>query len=184
MLNPLCLALAPVALGVVLAYSYTKRFTSLAHLVLGFALGIAPSAAWIAMTGSLDPRILWLTAAVTLWTAGFDVIYACQDFDFDRREGLHSIPARFGIRGALLIARGFHAAMVLCLIALALVFGLRAAGLAAAVLVAGALVIEHRLVRPGDLSRVNAAFFTANGWVGVLFFACWASQILIEFPNR
>src|SRR5205814_4875584 len=123
-LNPLCLMLAPLALAIVFAYSYTKRFTSLSHLVLGFSLGIAPSAAWIAVTGSLDPRILWLTAAVMFWTAGFDVIYSCQDYEFDLREGLFSLPCRYGISGALWISRLFHAAMIFCLLALVASFGL------------------------------------------------------------
>ena len=117
-LNQMCFALAPVALVVVFVYSFTKRFTSLSHLVLGFALGIAPAAAWIAVRGSLDPRILWLTAAVMFWTAGFDIIYSCQDFEFDSSEGLFSIPRAFGLFRALLIARMFHIAMIICLIAL------------------------------------------------------------------
>src|ERR1700730_15154209 len=119
-LNTLCFRLAPVALGVIFAYSFTKRFTSFSHLVLGFALGIAPAAAWIAIRGSLDARILWLTAAVTFWTAGFDIIYSCQDYEFDQQEGLFSLPRRFGISGALWIARVFHVAMIGCLLALAL----------------------------------------------------------------
>src|SRR5579884_3876210 len=118
-LNPLCFLLSPVALAVVFFYSFTKRFTSLSHVVLGFALGIAPAAAWIAMNGSLDPRILWLTAAVTFWTAGFDIIYSCQDYEFDSTAGLFSIPCRFGIARALWIARGLHTAMIACLAALA-----------------------------------------------------------------
>jgi 4-hydroxybenzoate polyprenyltransferase len=179
MLNPLCLMLSPVALGVVFSYSYTKRFTSLAHLVLGFSLGIAPAAAWIAMTGALDPRILWLTAAVTLWTAGFDIIYSCQDYNFDRREGLFSIPVRIGIARALLVSRLLHFGMMACLAALALAFGATWPGWAAVGLVAVLLVYEHSLVHAGDLSRVNAAFFTVNGWVGVLFFVFWALQVFL-----
>ena len=112
MLNDLCLRLAPVALAVVFCYSWTKRFTALSHVVLGFALGIAPAAAWIAIAGSLDVRIIWLTAAVTLWTAGFDIIYSCQDYEFDQREGLFSLPARLGIGGALNLSRLFHAGMI------------------------------------------------------------------------
>src|SRR5580693_5035983 len=123
-LNPLCLKLAPVALLVVMFYSYTKRFTLFAHLVLGFCLGIAPAAAWIAVRGSLDPRILWLTLAVTLWTAGFDVIYSCQDFEFDSAEELWSLPRRFGIPGALWISRLLHLLMIACLVALLASFGL------------------------------------------------------------
>src|SRR3954452_10582952 len=111
-LNPLCLRLAPLALGVVFFYSFTKRFTSFAHLVLGFSLGIAPAAAWIAVAGTLDPRILWLTAAVTFWTAGFDVIYSCQDYEFDIAEGLFSVPRILGIRRALWASRALHLAMV------------------------------------------------------------------------
>jgi 4-hydroxybenzoate polyprenyltransferase len=179
MLNPLCLWLSPVALGVVFFYSATKRFTSLAHLVLGFSLGIAPAAAWIAMTGALDPRILWLTAAVTLWTAGFDVIYSCQDYEFDCREGLFSIPARIGIARGLLVSRALHLGMMACLAALATAFGAGWPGWTAVVLVGLLLAYEHSLVRADDLSRVNAAFFTVNGWVGVLFFMLWALQVFL-----
>jgi 4-hydroxybenzoate polyprenyltransferase len=178
MLNPLCFLLAPVALAVVLFYSYTKRFTSFAHLVLGFALGIAPSAAWIAMRGSLDLRMLWLTAAVTFWTAGFDIIYSCQDYEFDRREGLFSLPSRFGIATSLLIARLLHAAMVGCLAILVLQFDLGAAAWLGVGAVAALLMWEHRLVSADDLSRVDAAFFTMNGYVSVLFFVFWALDIL------
>jgi len=176
-LNPLCLLLAPVALGVVFFYSFTKRFTSFSHLVLGFALGIAPAAAWIALRGELDLRILWLTAAVTCWTAGFDIIYSCQDFEFDRDAGLFSLPRRLGIAGALRVSRALHAMMLVCLLALiqALALGpLAAAGVA---VVAALLVYEHRLVKADDLSRVDAAFFTINGYVSVLFFLFWAADI-------
>jgi 4-hydroxybenzoate polyprenyltransferase len=177
MLNPLCLKLAPVALGVILLYSYTKRFTWLCHLVLGFALGIAPAAAWIAITGGLDLRVLWLTAAVTFWTAGFDIIYACQDFDFDRSEGLFSIPRTLGIAGALWISRGLHTLMIVCLIALHQSFGLSwAAGLGIGA-VALLLVYEHSLVRAHDLSRVDAAFFAVNGWVSMLFLVFWTADV-------
>lgn len=179
MLNPLCLQLAPVALAVVFFYSWTKRFTALAHVVLGFALGIAPAAAWIAMRASLDPRILWLTAAVTLWTAGFDIIYACQDYDFDRRAGLHSIPARLGIARALWVARLFHAGMLACLALLYAAFGLGSVALLGIAVVAALLIWEHRLVRAADLSRVDAAFFTMNGYIGAAFFLCWATDIII-----
>jgi 4-hydroxybenzoate polyprenyltransferase len=176
-LNALCLKLAPVALAVVFSYSFTKRFTSLSHLILGFALGIAPAAAWIAVTGLLDPRILWLTAAVTFWTAGFDVIYSCQDYEFDQREGLFSLPLRFGMDGALWIARLFHVAMIVCLVLLSASFGLRWlswTGISAIILL---LLYEHSLVRADDLSRVNAAFFTVNGYVSVLFFLFWAADL-------
>jgi 4-hydroxybenzoate polyprenyltransferase len=176
-LNPLCLKLAPLALGIVFFYSFTKRFTSMSHLVLGFALGIAPAAAWIAVTGSLDGRILWLTAAVTFWTAGFDIIYACQDYEFDRREGLFSLPSRFGIAGALWIARLLHAAMLLCLGVLLRSFDLGWLSLAGTFAVAMLLVWEHSLVKPHDLSRVDAAFFNVNGYIGVLFFVFWAADV-------
>ncbi|HCC57160.1 MAG TPA: 4-hydroxybenzoate octaprenyltransferase [Solibacterales bacterium] len=179
-LNPLCFALAPLALAVVFLYSFTKRFTSLSHIVLGFALGIAPAAAWIAVRGSLDARILWLTAAVTCWTAGFDVIYACQDYEFDGREGLFSLPQRLGLAGALLAARGLHVVMIACLIALAVALHLgllSAAGIAA---VAALLIYEHALVKADDFSRVNAAFFTMNGWVSLAFFAFWAADIFLH----
>ncbi len=177
-LNPLCLKLAPVALALLLAYSYTKRFTALSHFVLGLCLGAAPAAAWIAIQGALDARILWLTAAVTLWTAGFDILYACQDYEFDLREGLRSLPVRLGIRRALLVARGLHALVPLCLLALACVFRLGAPSLAGVAAIAVLLVYEHRLVKPHDLSRINAAFFTVNGYVSVLFFLFWGAEIL------
>ncbi len=177
-LNDLCFRLSPVALAVVLCYSYTKRFTSLSHVVLGFALGIAPSAAWIAMAGSLDSRILWLTAAVTLWTAGFDVIYSCQDHAFDCDAGLHSLPARFGIAKALWLARAMHVAMVAALAALVVAFSLGAAAWLGIMAVAAVLVWEHSLVRADDLSKVDAAFFTANGYVSILFFLFWSFDIL------
>jgi 4-hydroxybenzoate polyprenyltransferase len=178
-LNPLCLRLAPLALAVVFVYSFTKRFTTLSHIVLGFALGIAPAAAWIAIRGSLDPRILWLTAAVTFWTAGFDIIYSCQDYEFDRREGLFSLPRRLGLSGALWIARAFHIAMLGCLVMLVLTFNLGPLGWFAVAVVAALIAYEHRLVRAGDLSRVDAAFFTMNGWISVLFFVFVTADILI-----
>ncbi|HEX7362072.1 MAG TPA: UbiA-like polyprenyltransferase [Bryobacteraceae bacterium] len=176
----LCFALSPLVLLILFAYSYCKRFTMFSHLILGFCLGMAPAAAWIAMRGSLDPRILWLTAAVTCWTAGFDVIYACQDYAFDCAEGLCSIPRRFGVGPALLIARLLHLAMLGCLIMLIVSFHLgllSAAGVLAVLLL---LVYEHSLVRPSDLSRVNAAFFTVNGYVSILFFVFWAADILLH----
>lgn len=177
-LNPLCLKLTPVALGVVLAYSYTKRFTSLSHVVLGLALGIAPAAAWIAVTGSLDVRIGWLTLAVLLWTAGFDIIYSCQDYDFDRANGLHSIPARLGIGRALWLSRVCHVGMVAALVLLAWSFGLGGWAYGGIALTAALLIYEHSLVSARDLSRVNVAFFTLNGWVSVLFFLSWMVEII------
>jgi 4-hydroxybenzoate polyprenyltransferase len=179
-LNRLSLLLSPVALAVLLLYSYTKRVTRWSHLVLGFALGIAPAAAWIAIRGSLDPRVLLLTAAVTFWVGGFDVLYACQDFDFDRDAGLHSIPRYFGVRTSLWIARSFHLVMVGLLVALLLVFGLgklAACGVLAVVLL---LLYEHSLVKADDLSKLNAAFFTMNGIISVLFFVFVAGDLLLR----
>jgi 4-hydroxybenzoate polyprenyltransferase len=179
-LNRLTLLLSPVALAVLLLYSYTKRMTRWSHLVLGFALGIAPAAAWIAVRGSLDPGILLLTAAVTFWVAGFDVLYACQDFEFDRRAGLHSIPRYLGISSSLWIARGFHLVMIGLLVALLIVFGmgkLAACGVLAVILL---LLYEHSLVRPNDLSKLNAAFFTMNGVISVLFFVFVAADVLLR----
>lgn len=177
-LNRLTLLLSPVALAIVLLYSYTKRFTRWSHLVLGFALGVAPTAAWIAVRGSLDPRILLLTAAVTFWVGGFDVLYACQDYDFDLRNQLHSIPRYLGIGRALLIARLFHGAMMLLLVALVLSFHLGVMGLAGVAVVGLLLAYEHSLVSRDDLSRLNAAFFTMNGVISVVFFLFVAADLL------
>ncbi len=182
-LNPLCLRLAPVALGIVFFYSFTKRFTSFSHLVLGFSLGIAPAAAWIAVRGSLDPRILWLTAAVTFWTAGFDVIYACQDFEFDRAEGLFSVPRVLGLVRALRAARALHVLMIVCLLALVYTLHLGGLALAGVASIAGLLIYEHSLVKADDFSRVNAAFFTMNGYVSVLFLFFWAADIFLLKPG-
>ncbi|MDZ7639297.1 MAG: UbiA-like polyprenyltransferase [Bryobacterales bacterium] len=178
LLNDLCFRLAPVALGIVFFYSYTKRFTALSHVVLGFSLGIAPAAAWIAVTASLDPRILWLTAAVTLWTAGFDIIYSCQDHAFDCDTGLYSLPARLGIAKALWLARAMHVAMIASLLALVAVFSLGVAAWLGIAVVVAVLLWEHSMVHANDLSRVDAAFFTANGYVSVLFFLFWSIDIL------
>jgi len=182
-LNPLCLHLAPLALAVVFFYSFTKRFTSFSHLVLGFSLGIAPAAAWIAVRGSLDPRILWLTAAVTFWTAGFDVIYSCQDYEFDCAEGLASVPRFLGIARALRVSQAMHLLMVVCLLALIYTLQLGALALAGVAAVTALLLYEHSLVKPNDLSRVNAAFFTMNGYVSVLFFVFWAADIFLLKPG-
>ncbi len=178
-LNTLCFKLAPVALSVIFFYSFTKRFTAFSHLVLGFSLGIAPAAAWIAVRGALDLRILWLTAAVMFWTAGFDIIYSCQDYEFDVAESLFSLPRRIGVARALRVSQLLHVVMILCLVALVrdLKLGwLSVAGIAAVALL---LLYEHSLVKPNDLSRVNAAFFTMNGWVSVLFFVFWAADVLL-----
>jgi 4-hydroxybenzoate polyprenyltransferase len=182
-LNELCLILAPVALAVVMFYSFTKRFTSMSHVVLGFSLGIAPAAAWIAIRGSLDPRILWLTVAVTLWTAGFDIIYACQDYEFDHEAGLFSLPKRFGIPGALWISRAMHVGMLICLMALGQAFALGALAWVGVGAVAALLLWEHKLVWPADLTRVDAAFFTMNGYVSVIFFVFWAGDIFLALSQ-
>jgi 4-hydroxybenzoate polyprenyltransferase len=179
-LNRLTLWFSPIALGVLLLYSYTKRFTRWSHLVLGFALGIAPAAAWIAVRGSLDPRILLLTAAVTFWVAGFDILYACQDFQFDQDAGLHSIPRHFGIPRALWIARAFHLIMILLLIAMLPAFALGKLALVGIVAVTLLLLYEHSLVKPDDLSKLNAAFFTMNGVISVVFAAFVAADVLLK----
>jgi 4-hydroxybenzoate polyprenyltransferase len=179
-LNRLTLLLSPVALAVVLLYSYSKRFTRWSHLFLGFALGIAPAASWIAVRGSLDPRILLLTAAVTFWVGGFDVIYACQDYDFDRSSGLHSIPRHFGIKAALWVARIFHVLMLALLVALIVTFGLGSLAIIGVVAVALLLAYEHSLVRANDLSKLNAAFFTMNGIISLVFFGFIASDVLLR----
>jgi 4-hydroxybenzoate polyprenyltransferase len=174
-LNPLCLALAPVALGWVLLYSYTKRFTRLSHLVLGLGLGIAPVGGFLAVTGRWSSP-WWLLAAlslaVTTWVGGFDIFYALQDEQFDRANGLHSIPVALGQRGAIRVARALHVTTVLMLGLVAYGASAERAWLAAgAALVAALLAWEHRLVRPGDLSRLDAAFFTMNGVISLAFFA-------------
>ncbi len=179
-LNRLSLWLSPVALAVLLLYSYAKRFTRWSHLVLGFALGIAPAAAWIAVRGSLDPRILLLTAAVTFWVGGFDVLYACQDFDFDRQAGLHSLPRYLGIRKALWLARALHLLMVLLLLALLEAFHLGHLTLYGVIAVVFMLGYEHSLVKQDDLSKLNAAFFTMNGVISVVFFLFVASDLLLR----
>jgi 4-hydroxybenzoate polyprenyltransferase len=178
MLNRLTLELAPIALAVVLLYSYMKRITRWSHLVLGLALGIAPSAAWIAVRGTLSPRALLLTGIVILWVGGFDVLYACQDFEHDRRVGLNSIPQAFGLRGAFLIARAMHLGMVALLFVLLHVFGLGAIAFAGVCIVVALLAYEHAIVKPHDLRRMNAAFFTLNGIISVVFFAAVAADVL------
>jgi len=178
------LYLSPIALAIVLLYSYTKRFTRWSHVVLGFALGIAPAAAWIGVRGSLDPRILLLTAAVTFWVAGFDVLYACQDIEFDRANGLNSIPQALGIPRALLVARVLHLLMLGLLAALVIVFGLGKLAIAGVAVVALLLLYEHSLVSAQDLSKLNAAFFTMNGVIAVVFFVFVAADMLIRASGR
>jgi 4-hydroxybenzoate polyprenyltransferase len=177
-LNRLTLLLAPVALAVIFSYSYTKRFTRWSHLVLGLALGIAPAAAWIAVRGSLDPRILILTVAVMFWVAGFDLLYACQDAEHDRVYGLRSVPAVWGIPAAFWIARLLHAAMLGLLLWLVRAFGLGHFAVVGVALVAVLLLYEHMIVSPGDLRRLNAAFFTMNGVISIVFFGFVALDLL------
>ena len=179
-LNRLAFMLSPLALGIILMYSYTKRWTRWSHLALGFALGVAPAAAWIAVRGSLDPRILLLTAAVTFWVAGFDVLYACQDMQFDQQAGLHSIPRYLGIGKALWIARLFHLLMLVLLAALVFTFGLGKVALIGLAVVCLLLAYEHSLVSKDDLSKLNAAFFTMNGIIAVVFFVFLAADLLLR----
>ena len=179
MLNRLTLILSPVALAIVFLYSYTKRFTRWSHLVLGFALGIAPAAAWIAIRGSLDPRILLLTGAVMFWVGGFDVLYACQDCEFDTSFGLHSVPRHYGIGNALLLARIMHALMLLFLFAVVFAFGLGKLAIAGVIAVAALIAYEHSLVSAKDLSKLNAAFFTMNGIISVVLFLFVAADLLL-----
>jgi 4-hydroxybenzoate polyprenyltransferase len=179
-LNRMAFLLSPVALAVLLLYSYTKRWTRWSHMVLGFALGIAPAAAWIAVRGSLDPRILLLTAAVTFWVAGFDVLYACQDYEFDQQAGLHSLPRFCGIGNALWIARLFHLSMLVLLVVLVWIFDLGVLTMAGVGVVLFLLAYEHSLVSKDDLSRLNAAFFTMNGIISVIFFVFLALDLLVH----
>ena len=168
-LNRLTLELSPLVLAIVFSYSYTKRFTRWSHLVLGLALGIAPAAAWIAVRGSLDLRIILLTGAVLFWVGGFDVLYACQDFEHDRKVGLHSIPQAFGLKIAFWMARIMHIVMLALLAAVIAVFHLGGISIAGVVAVAAMLIYEHSLISPCDLKRMNAAFFTMNGIISFVF---------------
>jgi len=181
MLNRLTLVLAPVALASVLLYSLTKRWTQLSHLVLGWCLSIAPTGAWIAVRGEFGSVVpLILSLVVLLWTAGFDILYACQDYEFDRKEGLHSIPARFGISQALWISRGLHAGAFLALIWLYLVTGLGPLALMGVVATGALLLYQHRLVRADDLSRLNAAFFTTNAFVSLILLVSFGSAVFLR----
>ncbi len=181
MLNRLTLLLAPVALASVLLYSFTKRWTQFSHLVLGWCLSIAPTGAWIAVRGEIGSAIpLLLSAVVLLWTAGFDVLYACQDYDFDRREGLRSIPARVGIARALWIARTLHAGAFLALVWLYVLTGLGPLAFAGVIATGALLVYQHRLVRADDLGRLNAAFFTTNAFVSVILLVTFGSAVFVN----
>ena len=179
-LNPLAFKLSPVALALLLIYSYTKRFTLLSHVVLGMCLGLSPVAAWIALRGDVSWSVVILGVAVTLWVAGFDIIYACQDVAFDHAVDLHSIPKRFGIAAALYASAALHVLMLALLVMVAQMSGLGWIALGGLIAVAALLAYEHLLVKPSDLSRVNAAFFTINGYISVLFFLTWAAAILVR----
>lgn len=181
MLNRLTLLLAPVALASVLLYSFTKRWTQFSHLVLGWCLAIAPTGAWIAVRGEIgSPVPLLLSLVVLLWTAGFDILYACQDFDFDRREGLRSIPARIGIARALWTARALHFAAFIALAWLYVLTGLGPLAFAGVIATGGLLVYQHRLVRADDLGRLNAAFFTTNAFVSVILLVTFGSAVFLH----
>jgi len=177
-LNRLTLLLSPVVLAVVLLYSYAKRFTRWSHLVLGLSLGIAPSAAWIAIRGTLDPRIVVLTLIVLCWVGGFDMLYACQDADHDRRAGLKSLPAAIGIAGAFKLARSLHLIMLTLSLWLIHLFALGPIAWIGLAIVAALLFYEHSIISPRDLTRMNAAFFTLNGIVSIVFFLFFASAAL------
>jgi len=179
-LNRETLLLSPLVLAVLLLYSYTKRFTRWSHLVLGLALGIAPAAAWIAIRGTLDPRIIVLTVAVLFWVGGFDVLYACQDMAHDREAGLNSIPARWGLSAAFWFARTMHLIMLGLLCWLLTLFGLNAIAWVGVAAVASLLLYEHLIVSPADLRRLNAAFFTLNGIISVVFFFFVAASLLLR----
>jgi 4-hydroxybenzoate polyprenyltransferase len=178
-LNRLTLALSPVALGSVFLYSYTKRFTAASHLVLGWCLAIAPSGAWIAIKGELNWLPVVLSLAVLLWTAGFDVLYACQDVDFDRRSGLHSIPQRFGVGRALWVARAIHGLMFAALVVFFALAHLGWLGLTGVALTGALLIYQHSIVKANDLSRLNAAFFTTNAFVSVILFVTVAGDVFL-----
>lgn len=178
-LNPLAFYLSPLALAILFFYSFTKRFTRWSHLLLGLAMGIAPAAAWIAVRGSIDPRILLLTGAVIFWGGGFDILYSCQDYEFDRTAAVYSVPKAFGVRTSLVIARLFHVLTVIFLGWMVVAFGLGRIAIAGVVLVALLLVYEHSLVKHDDLSRVNAAFFTMNGLISMGFLFSVAADLML-----
>jgi 4-hydroxybenzoate polyprenyltransferase len=181
MLNWLTFLLSPVALASVLGYSYAKRFTSAAHLLLGWALAISPTGAWIAVRGTIDsPEPILLSLFVLMWTAGFDVLYACQDLEYDRHAGLRSIPARFGVKNSLRIAKLFHFQAFIVLVILYFATALGWPTLIGVVAVAALMIYQHSLVKPNDLSRMNAAFFTANAFVSVILFLTFGAAIFIS----
>ena len=178
-LNDLCVKLLPLAVVILVGYSYTKRFTWACHLVLGLAVGLAPLGAWIAITGEMALAPLILTLVVALWVAGFDVIYATQDITFDRKERIHSIPARFGLKNALLIARAFHFTTILLLLSLPLILNLGLLYYLGILVAAGLLLYEHRIVSPENLSRVKIASYHVNELIGVTVFAFTLADMFI-----
>lgn len=183
-LNALCGALSPIALAVVFSYSFTKRFTWASHLVLGLSLAIAPVGGWLAIAGTIALPPVFLAAAVLFWVAGFDTIYACQDAEFDRREGLSSIPARFGVARALAAARAFHVVALAAMAAVGVASGLGGIYWAGLIVVAGVVVWEHRLVRADDLSKIGVAFLNANGLISVLYFGVVLAALVMERAAR
>ena len=182
MLNRLTLILSPIALASIMLYSYTKRWTTLSHIVLGWCLAIAPTGAWIAVRGTIDsPAPLLLSLVVMLWTAGFDVLYACQDYVFDRREGLYSIPVRFGIARALWISRGLHAGAFAALVLLYFVANLGLLAIVGVIATGTLLIYQHTLVRANDLSKLNAAFFTTNAFVSIVLLVTFGGAVFLRF---
>jgi 4-hydroxybenzoate polyprenyltransferase len=178
-LGRLCLLLSPVVLALVLGYSFTKRFTWLCHLFLGFAIGVAPAGAWIAVRGTLGAPAVWLVAAVTTWIGGFDILYALSDREFDRSAGIYSIPARFGVPAALAISALLHVGTATALVAAGLSAGLGTIYFIGVAAVVAIFVYEHAIVRPSDLSRLNVAFFNLNGYVSLVYFAATLAQVLV-----
>jgi 4-hydroxybenzoate polyprenyltransferase len=186
-LSPLCFWLGVPTLGWLLLYSHVKRFSALCHLWLGVALGLSPVAAWVAVDGELSARLLAplsLGVGVAFWVAGFDILYSCQDAAFDRENGLHSLPARFGPRGAMLVSRGLHGLALACFAGFGLLVPLGIGYQGGVLLSAGLLFWQHRLLRPDDLSRIQAAFFTANGTIAIVMFAAGAADLYLLPPLR
>ncbi|MFD0711154.1 UbiA-like polyprenyltransferase [Paenibacillus sp. GCM10027626] len=178
-LDPICMKLMPIAVFLLVLYSYTKRFTWLCHVFLGLTIGLAPLGAWVAVTGTLDASAWLLYVAVVFWLAGFDIIYACQDFEFDRKHGVYSIPARFGLRGALWISRVFHMITAACFLMLFWLTPLSWGYLLGTIIAAAILFYEHWLVQPNDTSRVQTAFFTMNGTLSIVVFVCTLFDLVV-----
>ncbi len=179
MLNPLCFYLSPIALFFLVLYSYAKRFTAYAHMILGLCLGAAPVGAWIAIRGDVTVSIILIGLAVLLWVSGFDILYALQDLDFDREQGLHSVPVKIGEEGAFYVVKLFHIGMIVLLLLATPGSGLGAIYLVGVGVVAAMLYYEHTLVKPGDLSKMDAAFFTMNGYISVTLFAFVLLDVLL-----